>query len=123
MLEFVGVAKVSDFREGKIRRYFLDGKEIAVVNIEGDWYAFSNFCTHRDFQLHFGYADHERIYCPIHYAEFDIKTGEVLGGPRFIDALPCYQVRIDGEDVQISLEAAEPPTWPLTESQGNLEGS
>ena len=105
MSDFVSVARVTDFREGKIRRYFLDGKEIAVVNMEGDWYAFSNLCTHREFQLHFGFADNEKIYCPIHYAEFDIKTGEVIGGPPYIDALPCYRVRIEGEQVQVSLEA------------------
>ena len=110
MSEFVSVAKVTDFRAGKIRRYFLDGREIGVVNWEGDWYAFSNRCTHSDFQLHFGFVEDDKIYCPIHYAEFDIRTGEVLGGPRYIDALPCYRVRIEGEDVQVSLEA--PATAP-----------
>jgi 3-phenylpropionate/trans-cinnamate dioxygenase ferredoxin subunit len=104
MPDFVNVAKVTDFRAGKIRRYFLQGKEIGVVNMDGDWYAFSNLCTHRQFQLHFAFADNDRIYCPIHYAEFDIRTGEVLAGPRYIDPLPCYQVRIDGDDVQVSLE-------------------
>src|SRR5438105_15038505 len=93
MSEHVTIARVSDFKPGKIRRYFLPGKEIAVVQWNGRFYAFSNRCTHNDFQLHFGYVEDARVCCPIHYAEFDIDTGRRKAGPMFIDDLPVYGVR------------------------------
>jgi nitrite reductase/ring-hydroxylating ferredoxin subunit len=102
MADFVNVAKVSDFREGKIRRYFLDGQEIGIVLWEGNWYAFSNRCPHRDFQLHFGFIEDDKIYCPIHYAVFELQTGLRLSGPH-VDDLPSYGIRIEGEDILVSL--------------------
>jgi nitrite reductase/ring-hydroxylating ferredoxin subunit len=105
MSDFISIAKVNDFRAGKIRRYFVDGKEIGVVSWNQRFYAFSNRCTHSDFQLHFGFIEDDKICCPIHYAEFEIATGQVAAGPMFIEDLPVYPVRIEGEDVQISLGA------------------
>lgn len=100
MSDYVSVAKVTDFREGKIRRYFVKGKEIGVVKLDDAWHAFSNRCTHNDFQLHFGYIEDGQVHCPIHWASFDIETGRAVEGPRFIDDLTVYDVRIEGEDVQ-----------------------
>ena len=104
MAEFVTVGPVKDFREGKIRRYFVDGNEIGVVLSGGRFYAYSNLCPHRDFQLHFGFIEDEKIYCPIHYAVFDVTTGSRLEGPLVSD-LPVYAARVRDEDVQVSLDA------------------
>src|SRR5262245_13393168 len=107
MGDYTTVAKVSDFREGKIRRYFLEGLEIGVVNWSGRFYAFSDRCTHSDFQLHFGFIEDDKIYCPIHYAEFAIESGTPLAGPAYIAPLPVYAVRVEGENVQVSMSADE----------------
>jgi nitrite reductase/ring-hydroxylating ferredoxin subunit len=103
MADYVSVGPVSDFREGKIRRYFIDHNEIGVVLWGERFYAFSNRCPHRDFQLHFGFVEDDKIYCPIHYAVFDIATGARLEGP-WVDDLPIYGVRVEGDVVQVKLE-------------------
>jgi nitrite reductase/ring-hydroxylating ferredoxin subunit len=102
MAEYVTVGAVSDFREGKIRRYFIDHNEIAVVLWNGSFHAFSNLCPHREFQLHFGFVEDDKVYCPIHYAVFDLFNGTRLEGP-WVDDLPIYSVRVEGGDVQVSL--------------------
>lgn len=104
MRDYVAVGPVSDFREGKIRRYFVDGNEIGVVFWEGAFHAFSNRCPHRDFQLHFGFIEDDKIYCPIHYAVFELATGRRLEGP-LVDDLPLYAVRVREGVVQVSLGA------------------
>ena len=103
MADFVTVGPVKDFREGKIRRYFVEGNEIGVVLWGGRFHAFSNLCPHRDFQLHFGLIEDDKIYCPIHYAVFDLATGSRLEGPLVSD-LPVYAARVQGEDVQVNLD-------------------
>ena len=103
MSDFVTIDTLDSFREGKIRRYFLKGKEIGVVLHEGRWHAFSNRCTHGDFQLHFGFVEDGCLNCPIHYGVFDLETGKAVGGP--VTDLPVYQVRVLDQDVQVSLEA------------------
>ena len=109
-MAYTSVAKVDDFigadgsfREGKIRRYFLDGQEIAISYWQGRFHAFSNLCPHNQFQFHFSVIDEDRVWCPIHYGEFDLETGARLAGPLNISDLPVYAVRVQGDDVQVSL--------------------
>jgi nitrite reductase/ring-hydroxylating ferredoxin subunit len=100
--DFVTIDTLDSFREGKIRRYFVKGKEIGVVLWQGRWHAFSNRCTHDDFQLHFGFIEDGCINCPIHYGVFDLETGKAISGP--VTDLPVYAVRVQDQDVQVSLE-------------------
>jgi len=103
MSAFVTVARVSDFREGKIRRYFVEGYEIGVVLWKGRFYAFANRCPHADFQLHFGYVEDDKVHCPVHFAEFQLDTGRAVYGPWGVADLPVYPVRVAGEEVQVGL--------------------
>ncbi len=101
MTEYVRIDDVSAFREDKIRRYFVDGNEIGVVLYQGRFYAFSNRCTHNDFQLHFGFVEDGCVWCPIHYGVFELATGKAVSGP--VTDLRHYDVRVEGSDVQIAL--------------------
>ena len=96
---FRTIAKPSDFREEKIKRFFVSGREIGVVVVNGRWHAFSNRCTHADFQLSFGYIEDGCIQCPIHYGAFDLETGEARGGP--VTDLTMFEVRVVDGDVQV----------------------
>ena len=82
----------------------MQGHEIGVVLWEGRWHAFSNRCTHNDFQLHFGYIEDGCIHCPIHYGVYDLETGMAKSGP--VTDLPKYGVRVMGEEVQVKLNSA-----------------
>ncbi len=58
---------------------------------------FSGRCTHLG--CGFAYdADKQQFHCPCHHGLFDVKTGEVLGGPppRPLDRL---QTKIEGGDL------------------------
>ena len=53
-----------------------------VVNLDGQYYAFSDTCTHRGCELHEGQiVASNQIQCPCHGARFDMTTGHVLAGP------------------------------------------
>ena len=58
-----------------------EGQDTALFNVDGNFFALSNACTHEEGPLAEGeILGHEAI-CPLHGAEFDIRTGEVLGPP------------------------------------------
>jgi nitrite reductase/ring-hydroxylating ferredoxin subunit len=73
-----------------------------VVVSGGRWHAFSNRCTHADFQLHFGFIEDGCLHCPIHYGVYDLETGAARGGP--VTDLAVYAVRLRGEDVQVRID-------------------
>jgi nitrite reductase/ring-hydroxylating ferredoxin subunit len=102
-VEYHYCEKLSYFPEDKVRRFFRGGKEIAVVQHAGRLHAFSNRCTHEDFQLHFGYVEDGCIHCPIHYGVFDLLTGRALSGP--VTDLATYEVRVQGDEVYIGVPA------------------
>ena len=49
-----------------------------------------------------GELDGARIMCPRHGATFDVRSGEALTLPAIMP-LPTYPVRIDGDDVYVTL--------------------
>jgi nitrite reductase/ring-hydroxylating ferredoxin subunit len=99
--DFYYCEKLSYFPEAKIRRFFRGGREVAIVQDAGRLYAFSNRCTHADFQLHFGFIEDGCIWCPIHYGVYDLTTGKARSGP--VTDLQTYEVKVEGEDVYVGL--------------------
>jgi 3-phenylpropionate/trans-cinnamate dioxygenase ferredoxin subunit len=100
MAEYTSVGKVEEFPEGEIKARRLNDEPVAIVNSQGNWYAFSNECTHTGAALSMGYVDNNVVICWLHNSVFDMNTGEKLEGPAF-EPLTIYDIKIDGDDVLI----------------------
>jgi len=48
MAEFVKVASMNEIASGQARLVNIKGKEIALFNIEGTFFALENACTHEE---------------------------------------------------------------------------
>ncbi|MEO6912826.1 MAG: Rieske 2Fe-2S domain-containing protein, partial [Candidatus Baltobacteraceae bacterium] len=59
-------------------------------------------CTHDGGELDQGDLEDCRIRCPRHGALFDVRTGEALTLPAILP-VPTYPVRIEGEDIYVSV--------------------
>jgi nitrite reductase/ring-hydroxylating ferredoxin subunit len=99
------VGALDEFPEGKIRRRFAGGRELAVVFWQGRFYAFANRCPHADFQMHFGFVEGEKLHCPIHYAEFELATGRAVYGPHGVPDIATYPVRVTGGTVEVAVSS------------------
>ena len=97
---FVAVAKTSDLSPGQIKWVAVDGERRVLANVEGVFYALSDVCGHRNAPLSRGKLDGYLIECPLHYALFDIRTGELVSGP-VSNAVPTYEVRIEADTVYV----------------------
>ena len=97
---FVPVAKVSELSPGQMKWVAVNGERRVLANVQGTIYAISDVCGHRNAPLSRGKLDGYLIECPLHYAQFDVRPGELVNGP-VSTAVPIYQVCIEGDTVYI----------------------
>jgi 3-phenylpropionate/trans-cinnamate dioxygenase ferredoxin subunit len=100
MTEFIKVAKTSDLAPGEKMLVEYDEEDVGLFNINGEFYAISDVCTHDDGPLVEGRLDDEWIICPRHGARFNVKTGQQTM-PAFAP-VPLYEVKIEGDDILIA---------------------
>ncbi len=99
---FTKVAQVDEIKQGACKAIGINGKEIAIFNLDGNFYAIDSKCTHVGGDLEEGAIDGKEVICPWHGARFDITTGEVTEGPAGTN-LACYQVRVDNDNIEIQI--------------------
>lgn len=102
MGRFVKVAKESEIPAQCAKCVDVEGRRIALVNLSGTIHAIDDICTHAEASLSEGEIDGDEIVCPLHFATFNVITGEATGPPAF-DPVQTYPVRIEGEDVEVDL--------------------
>ena len=73
------VGRIDDLRPGASISYELpDGNELAVYNVDGEFYATENFCPHKGAPLSEGTLCGHIIECGWHGWQFDVRSGECL---------------------------------------------
>jgi len=82
----------------------VEGRMIAVYQVDGRYFATENVCPHAYALLSDGWLEGTEIECPLHGARFDIETGAVLEGPAEC-GLKTYAVRVEGSEVQCVIPA------------------
>ena len=78
-------------------------REIAVYHLAGgEFRATDNVCTHEYALLSEGWMENGCIECPLHAAQFDIRTGKALCAPADVD-LQVFEVKVEGTDILLNL--------------------
>jgi len=102
MPEFVKVASTDDIPAGQARMVEVNGKEIAIFNVDGSFHAIDNMCTHVGGPLCEGELSGAEVTCPWHGAVFDVTTGEVLGPPAS-EGVSRYEVRVESSNIEVEV--------------------
>jgi nitrite reductase/ring-hydroxylating ferredoxin subunit len=100
IMAFITVAQTGDVPPGKGKQVSVNGKTVALFNVNGTFYALDNECPHRGGPLAEGEIEANHVVCPWHAASFDLATGAVLGPPART-SVKAYKVQVVGSDVQI----------------------
>ena len=103
MSEFVPVGKLVDVGEGEMASFEAGGITIAVANLDGTLHAFDDVCTHAACSLAEGDVEETSVVCPCHGGEFDLETGDVIGGPP-LDPIHVYEVRVRDGIIEVSID-------------------
>lgn len=101
MANFVRVASLKDLPPGEMTLVELDGEEVALANVDGRIYAFSNTCTHRGGPLYEGILEGQEVECPWHAGRFNIETGEATSPPPS-EPIPTFRVQVEGDEIRIA---------------------
>ncbi|MFN8543972.1 MAG: Rieske 2Fe-2S domain-containing protein [Candidatus Binatia bacterium] len=100
MADFVKVATVSDVAPGSGKVVNVNGKDVALFNAAGRFFAIDNECPHRGGPLGEGELDGTTVTCPWHNWQFDLASGESLTDDTKV---ACFQVKLDGDAVLVSV--------------------
>ena len=93
------VGGIDDLRPGACTRFELpDGDELAVYNVDGEYYATENFCPHKGALLSEGTLCGHVVECGLHGWQFDVRTGECL---TVRERIRTYEVRVEEGVVKV----------------------
>lgn len=101
MAQLVHVADAQEIPPGHGKVVRLQGREIALFNDDGTFYAVKNSCPHRGSSLERGTVEHAVLTCPGHAWQFDLRTGDALDHPPA--GVRCYRVEIREGSVWIEV--------------------
>lgn len=109
------VARVEEIPEGEVRRVEANGRKLAVVNVEGEYFAISDSCPHKGARFSLvgtetvggdgtlGEIDIDdcTIKCPYHYWEFDLETGDSVAGLK--KRVPTFETSVVDGEIRVKL--------------------
>jgi nitrite reductase/ring-hydroxylating ferredoxin subunit len=96
------MARVDEVEPGEVKAYRIDTIPVALYNLDGEFFATHDTCTHAQACLSDGYLEDGKIECPLHQGLFDVRTGKAVSGPVDVD-VKTFPVRVEGDEVLIDL--------------------
>ncbi|RZI53825.1 MAG: bifunctional 3-phenylpropionate/cinnamic acid dioxygenase ferredoxin subunit [Pseudonocardia sp.] len=75
---------------------------VAVFNVDGEFFATDDTCTHAVSSLSDGYITKDVVECAFHFAKFDVRTGRALCLPA-TQPLRTFGVRLEGGYVYVDV--------------------
>jgi 3-phenylpropionate/trans-cinnamate dioxygenase ferredoxin subunit len=99
---FVRACAVSDLKDDGVISVELGGDEIAIVKTGSEVFAIRDWCSHAAVPLSEGEVDGYTIECWLHGSCFDLRTGQPTSMPATVP-VPVYPVKIEGDDVLVSI--------------------
>lgn len=93
------VAKKQDVEKNTGQTHEVDGLRIALFNSGGKYYAMDDKCVHRGASLGEGSLERDRVTCPWHAWEFNVKTGKCYTMDEA--AQKTYPVKVEGDNVWV----------------------
>lgn len=88
--------KLSEFDNTSVAKIDINGTTVAVFKVDEDYYAIQNMCSHSEADLADGEVYDCKVECPLHGAEFDLKTGDALTLPA-TKPVSVFATEVDGD--------------------------
>ncbi len=100
MGQLIKIAETNEVPPGTAKAVDLEGRPVALFNIDGTYHAIDDTCTHRGGPLSEGAVEGTTVTCPWHGATYDVTSGNVLGPPA-PEGVAHYNVQVDGNDIKV----------------------
>ena len=106
MSSWVDIAQHGEISPGGMSVFSLEHVEIVVINLNDEYFAIEDVCTHDGSEISSGCLLGYTIECPRHGARFDIRSGEVLDPPAY-EPIRVFEIRINNGMIQVLDDSAE----------------
>jgi 3-phenylpropionate/trans-cinnamate dioxygenase ferredoxin subunit len=106
-MNYIKAFQTNHLPPGDMKSVKLGKKEILVANLDGEYFAIDNKCSHLGGSLAKGDLEENIVTCPRHGAEFDVKNGSAVGKAKIavlkmgVKDLVSFPVKVEGLDVLI----------------------
>ena len=110
---YIKTAEETEILPGGMKAFTLNGHEIVLCNWDGNFYAVERACGHAKARLERGALTGWILTCPLHYAQFDIRSGEALSGP-----VPKAPESRHADPAAPGLRTTGLKTWPVKKENG-----
>jgi len=105
-MPFVKALEKTELQPGQARAVEVQGRKIAVFNVDGKFIAIDDTCTHDEASLAEGSVSCEDgkcvVECPWHGAHFDLETGAAVTLPA-VKPVKKYAVREAGDAIEVDV--------------------
>lgn len=98
---WVEACRVEDLPAGEVQMVPTD-PPIALYNVDGEFFATQDVCTHAESSLSEGYLEDDTIECGWHMARFCVRTGKALSLPATTD-LATYPTKVVDGSVHVEV--------------------
>ncbi|MCK4841118.1 MAG: non-heme iron oxygenase ferredoxin subunit [Methylococcales bacterium] len=100
MTDWIDVCAENSLAEGENIIVEVDGTEVAIFKVDGQFYAIEDVCSHDGAEIASGELDGDEIICPRHGARFCVKTGAVKCPPAY-ENVDTFPVQIMNSRLQV----------------------
>ena len=100
MSDWVDAVAVNDLTPGEHQVVDVDDVAVVVFNLDGEFFALEDVCTHDGSEIASGCVKDGEIECPRHGAKFCVRTGAVTAPPAY-EPIDIFPVQIVNGRVQV----------------------
>jgi nitrite reductase/ring-hydroxylating ferredoxin subunit len=98
--DFVKVAESKDIEPSSMKAVDVAGEKVCIINIEGNYYAIGNVCTHMGGPLNEGTLQGFEVECPWHSSKFDVRSGQPTKPPAR-QPVSSYEVKVQDNNILV----------------------
>ena len=95
------IAEKSELGPGECKVVEVEGKTLALFNVDGTFYATDNTCLHRGGPLGEGELDGVVVTCPWHGWRYDVSTGANVNNPAV--RVACFRVKVEEASIFVEV--------------------
>ncbi len=100
--KLIEAGNTKEIKLGKMKRIEIGNKAILICNVNDQFYAVDDMCTHEDSSLYLGCIKGDLVQCSLHGAKFSVITGEPKEEPAEVP-LQTYPIVIKGETIFVEI--------------------
>lgn len=99
-MSWIAVGPAAEIPAGDYATVEVDGSFVAVFNVDGEYFAIDDVCTHDGGGLTGGAVEDHQVICPRHGARFCLRTGVALTPPAY-EPVRSYATRVVAGIVEV----------------------